>query len=71
MNVRKEREVPPRFSQQFKDEAVRMVLDGPRPITHVAAELSIHETSLGKWVSQYRASLNPGPQPGTGEPKTD
>ncbi|WJE00664.1 IS3 family transposase [Streptomyces antimycoticus] len=48
-----------------------MVLDGPRPITHVAAELGIHETSLGKWVSQYRASLDSTPQPGTGEPKTD
>ncbi|MEU5645226.1 transposase [Streptomyces milbemycinicus] len=55
--------MPPRYSQQFKDEAVRMVLDGPRPITHVAAELGIHETSLGKWVSQYRASLDSTPPP--------
>lgn len=59
MNVRKEREVPPRYSQQFKDEAVRMVLDGPRPITHVAAELGIHETSLGKHVGRIRQGPSP------------
>jgi transposase-like protein len=35
------------FSQEFKDEAVRMVLDGPRPVTHVARELGIHDTTLG------------------------
>ncbi|WP_354670898.1 transposase [Actinomadura sp. DC4] len=35
------------FSQEFKDEAVRMVLDGPRPVAHVAKELGIHDTTLG------------------------
>lgn len=44
------------FSQEFKDEAVRMVLDGPRPIAHVARELGIHDTTLGNWVSAYRRS---------------
>ena len=43
-----------RFSQEFKDEAVRMVLDGPRPIAHVAKELGINDTTLGNWVSTYR-----------------
>ncbi len=47
-----------------------MVLDGPRPISHVAAELGIHETSLSRWVSHYRASLGSAPQPGSGDPKT-
>lgn len=42
------------FSQEFKDEAVRMVLDGPRPIAHVARELGIHDTTLGNWVSAYK-----------------
>jgi len=43
-----------RFSQEFKDEAVRMVLDGSRPVTHVARELGIHDTTLGNWVATYR-----------------
>lgn len=42
------------FTQEFKDEAVRMVLDGPRPVAHVAKELGIHDTTLGNWVSAYK-----------------
>jgi len=42
------------YSQEFKDEAVRMVLDGPRPIVHVARELGVHETTLGNWVTAYK-----------------
>jgi transposase len=42
------------FSQEFKDEAVRMVLDGPRPVAHVAKELGIHDTTLGNWVSAFK-----------------
>ncbi|MGW4413031.1 transposase [Nonomuraea sp. NPDC004702] len=43
-----------RVSQEFKDEAVRMVLDGPRPVSRVAKELGIHDTTLGNWVNAYR-----------------
>ncbi len=31
-----------------------MVLDGPRPIAHVAREVGIHDTTLGNWVKDYR-----------------
>ncbi|MGC0422783.1 transposase, partial [Embleya sp. AB8] len=48
--------MPSRYTQQFKDEAVRMVLDGPRPVTHVARELGIRDTTLGTWVARYRRS---------------
>lgn len=52
------------FSQEFKDEAVRMVLDGSRPVAHVAKELGIHDTTLGNWVSAYKrrhGGVAPGP----------
>ena len=42
------------FTQEHKDEIVRMVLDGPRPIAHVAREVGIHDTTLGNWVKEYR-----------------
>ena len=42
------------FTQEYKDEVVRMVLDGPRPVAHVARELGIHDTTLGNWVKEYR-----------------
>jgi transposase len=49
-----------RFSQEFKDEAVRMVLEGSRPVTHVARELGIHDTTLGNWVNTYRRTRGGG-----------
>ncbi|MEU0939679.1 transposase, partial [Embleya sp. NPDC005971] len=48
--------MPKRYTQQFKDEAVRLVLDGPRPIIQVARELGVNDTTLGNWVAQYRRS---------------
>lgn len=51
------------YSQEFKDEAVRMVLDGPRPIVHVAKELGVHETTLGNWVTAYKREHGAPPAP--------
>lgn len=43
-----------RFDQQFKEEAVRLVLELKRPVAAVARELGIHENTLYKWISQYK-----------------
>lgn len=43
-----------RFDQQFKEEAVRLVLDLERPVVAVARELGIHENTLYKWLDQYK-----------------
>ena len=42
------------YSPEFKEEAVRLVVDTSRPIADVARELHITETSLGNWVRAYR-----------------
>src|SRR6266700_3420769 len=42
------------FSPEFKDEAVKMVIETSRPIARVAKELGINEGTLGNWVSAYR-----------------
>ena len=31
-----------------------MVLDGDRPVTHIARELGIHDTTLHNWVAAWR-----------------
>lgn len=31
-----------------------MVIDGPRPIAHVARELGLNEATLGNWVKAWR-----------------
>ena len=62
-----ERERPPgrarrRFSKEFKADAVALVLDGGRPVAHVARDLGIGATSLGNWVRQAR--VDRGDRPG-------
>ena len=42
------------FSPEFKDEAVKMVIETSRPIARVAKELGINEGTLGNWVAVYR-----------------
>ncbi|WP_372504062.1 IS3 family transposase [Actinomadura rupiterrae] len=50
-----------------------MVLDGPRPITHVARDLDVHETTLGSWVKAYRLTHGADTQAasGPGEGRTE
>ena len=43
-----------KFSPEFRDEAVKPVSEGSRPIAQVARELGINEGTLGNWVNQYR-----------------
>ncbi len=44
-----------KYSQEFKDEAVKLVIETSRPIAEVAREISVHEGTLGNWVSKYRS----------------
>lgn len=43
-----------RFTPEFKDEAVRLVIESGRPIAQVARELHVHDGTLGNWVQKYR-----------------
>ena len=43
-----------KFSPEFKEEAVKAVIETSRPIAQVAKELGIHEATLGNWVNTYR-----------------
>ena len=43
-----------KFSPEFRDEAIKMVIDGNRPVAQVARELGINAGTLGNWVAQYR-----------------
>lgn len=44
-----------KFSAEYRDEAVKMVIDSSRPIADVARELGINEGTLGNWVNKYRS----------------
>ena len=43
-----------KFSPEFRDEAVKMVIEGKRPTAQVARELGINPGTLGNWVAAYR-----------------
>lgn len=45
-----------KFSAQFKQEAVQLVVQEDRPIVEVAGELGINAGTLGNWVKLYRRS---------------
>lgn len=42
------------FSPEFREAAVREVVENSRPIAAVAREIGVHDTTLGNWVKAYR-----------------
>jgi len=38
-----------RFTAEFKEEALRLLVKSGRPLTHVARDLGVHENVLRKW----------------------
>jgi transposase len=42
------------YTPEFREEAVRLVVETSRPIADVAREPGISETSLGNWDRVYR-----------------
>jgi sugar lactone lactonase YvrE/transposase-like protein len=54
---------PPRYSPEFKENAIREVLDGEKSVAKVAHELGISSKTLGEWVTAYRRKLASQPIP--------
>jgi transposase len=42
------------YSPEFREEAVKLVIETSRPIAQVARELGVVEGTLGNWVNTYR-----------------
>ena len=53
------------YTPEFKEQAVKKVIDSspPRTITAVAKELGINDTTLGFWVKAYRKKIDGQPLP--------
>lgn len=43
-----------KYSREYRDEAVKMVIETSRPIAVVARDLGVNEGTLGNWVAGYR-----------------
>jgi transposase len=48
------------FSDEFKEGAVRLVLDEGKSVSAVARELDLTASALGLWVQQARAEQSQG-----------
>jgi transposase len=49
-----------RFDDDFKAQAVRLVLDEGKSVTAIARDLDLTRTALHNWVEQARADRNGG-----------
>lgn len=49
-----------KFSDEFKRDAVDLVLTTGRPVAEVAAELGIYDSTLGNWVHRHRDEQDAG-----------
>ena len=43
-----------RFTDEYKQHAVRLVLDSGDPVAEIARSIGVHEMTLGKWVKKAR-----------------
>ena len=59
------------FSSEFKDGAVRLVLDEGKTIGAVARELDLTPSALGLWVRQARADRTKGKAGVTSEERAE
>lgn len=52
-----------RFSAEFKEQAVRLVVETSRPIAEVGRELGVNAGTLANWVNKYREENPVGEEP--------
>lgn len=45
---------PKKYTQEFKDETVRAVIEGSRTVADVAREYNVGAETLRAWVNKYR-----------------
>lgn len=45
-----------KYAQEYKDEAVELVVSSGRPIAEIARDLGINEGTLGNWVATAKKS---------------
>ncbi len=48
------------FTPEYKDEAVKLVINTGRPVAVVARELGVKEQTLGRWVNLYKSRQEAG-----------
>ena len=42
-----------KYDREFKEDAIRLIVDGGRSVREVARDLGIHENMLHRWKQEY------------------
>ena len=42
-----------KYDREFKEDAIRLIVDGGRSVREVARDLGIHENMLSRWKKEY------------------
>lgn len=48
------------FTPEYKDEAVKLVINTGRPVAVVARELGVKDQTLGRWVNLFKSHQDAG-----------
>jgi transposase-like protein len=43
-----------KYTQEYKDEAIELVVSSGRPVAEIARDLGINEATLGNWVNKAK-----------------
>ena len=55
-----------KYTQEFKDEVIKLALSGEKSVSEVARDLDINSKTLYNWIRQYKIKNNiPVNPPGT------
>ena len=49
-----------KYTQEFREQAARLVIETGRPVAHVASEIGVGEQVLGRWVRLARGADDTG-----------
>lgn len=52
-----------KYSPEFREEVVKLVIDTSRAIADVAREYGVHDTTLGNWVRDYKEKHRDAEEP--------
>jgi transposase len=59
--------MPPRYTDEFKEEAAKQVINNNYTIKNVARRLGVHPDSLKSWVKKLKSPKEFGQQQATSE----
>lgn len=49
-----------KYTKEFKDSAIQLVINGEKPVSHIAKDLGMNDKTLSLWIREYKKANNIG-----------